>query len=55
MDQLHDANPLERQLVAKATAARIPITAAFELTPGCNMRCDMCYIRLGKEEIEKNF
>lgn len=53
MDQLHDANPLERQLVAKATAARIPITAAFELTPGCNMRCDMCYIRLGKEEIEK--
>ena len=35
MDQLNDANPLEKRLVGKANEARIPITANFELTPTC--------------------
>lgn len=35
MDQLNDANPLEKRLVNKANEARIPITANFELTPTC--------------------
>ena len=53
MDQLHDANPLEKRLVAKATIARIPITAAFELTPICNMHCEMCYIRMEKQAMNE--
>ncbi len=39
-------NPeLEKQLVLKATQQHIPITATFELTPACNLRCKMCYAR----------
>ena len=45
MDQLQDANPLERRLVEKANRGRIPITANFELTPVCTLKCDMCFIR----------
>lgn len=36
---------LEKQLVARATELRQPLTANFELTPCCNMNCDMCFIR----------
>ncbi len=37
---------LEKHLIDKANAAYQPITANFELTPECNLQCDMCYIRL---------
>lgn len=53
MDQLNDANPIERRLVNKATQARIPITANFELTPLCNLKCDMCYIRMEKASMQQ--
>lgn len=52
MDQLNDANPLEKRLVGKATEARIPITANFELTPACNLHCDMCFIRMEQSEVQ---
>lgn len=51
MDQLNDANPLEKRLVAKGTEARIPITANFELTPACNLHCDMCFIRMEQSAV----
>ena len=51
MDQLHDANPVESRLVEKATQHRIPISAAFELTPLCNLSCDMCYVRMNAREL----
>lgn len=53
MDQLNDANPVEKRLVAKATEARIPITANFELTPVCNLHCDMCFIRMEQTEVNR--
>ena len=46
MDILQDSNPIERRLVHKANLAKIPISATFELTPVCNLHCDMCYIRM---------
>lgn len=53
MDQLNDANPLEKRLVAKANEARIPITANFELTPVCNLHCDMCFIRMEQSAVQR--
>ena len=39
-------------LYRKATAAGIPFSGTFELTPVCNMDCKMCYIRLTRQEQE---
>lgn len=41
---------LEELLCLKASKLHIPITANFELTPLCNMNCDMCYIRHSQKE-----
>lgn len=53
VESLQDINPVERALVNKATANRTPINATIELTPTCNFRCDMCYIRMEKSQAEK--
>ena len=37
-------------LYRKATAAGVPLSGTFELTPVCNMDCKMCYVRLSKQE-----
>lgn len=49
-----NGNPLEleERLVAKATQNKIPLTANFELTPLCTMRCDMCFIQSNKAECD---
>ena len=39
-------------LFRKATAAGVPLSGTFELTPVCNMDCKMCYIRLSKRQQE---
>lgn len=51
MDALDSVLKIEERLVAKATLANIPIGGTFELTPLCNMNCDMCFIRLSKDEM----
>lgn len=51
MDQLYDVTPVEKRLVDKATQLRIPISASFELTPLCNLSCDMCYVRMNAREL----
>ena len=38
---------------SKAAAKRIPLVSAFEISPICNFRCKMCYIRRTPEEAEK--
>lgn len=53
MDTLDIFNTIEEKLCYKANKNRIPLSGAFELTPLCNMDCDMCYIRLTKEEMNK--
>ncbi len=54
MDLLTDANPIEQRLVDKANRLNIPISAAFELTPICNLDCDMCYVRLSQQKASKH-
>ena len=53
MDLNTPLNPVEQRLVAKADIAKIPISAAFELTPVCNLDCDMCFIHTAKHQVDK--
>ena len=39
-------------LYRKATAAGVPLSGTFELTPVCNMDCKMCYVRLSRQSQE---
>ena len=43
---------LTEYLHKKAAIAKIPLSAAFELTPVCNMACRMCYVRMDKKTQE---
>lgn len=52
MEVLDGMSGVEKMLCDKATRNRIPISAAFELTPLCNMNCRMCFLRLSKSEQE---
>lgn len=40
-------------LIDKCREKGVPYTASFELTPFCNFRCNMCYIRLDPKVAEK--
>ena len=39
-----------RIILEKCKAREIPYSACFEMTPFCNFRCNMCYIRLDPEQ-----
>jgi radical SAM protein with 4Fe4S-binding SPASM domain len=52
MDQMAGVSTAEAALFARAAAGRIPINGSLELTPLCNMNCDMCYVRLDREHME---
>jgi MoaA/NifB/PqqE/SkfB family radical SAM enzyme len=41
-----DFRKLEGELTLWATIKRFPLNATYELTPLCNLRCPMCYVRL---------
>lgn len=41
------------RLWCKAAKERIPLTAAFELLPICNLSCKMCYVRKSMEEVRE--
>ena len=43
---------IERRLIQDAAQKRIPINGSIELLPLCNMRCDMCYVRMDRQEME---
>lgn len=53
MNILEDPNKLEKRLIAKAVGSQIPLSASFELTPYCNLNCNMCFIRMNNKEIKK--
>ena len=40
-------------LLAQAKQTRTPVNGSIELLPLCNMNCDMCYVRLSREEMER--
>ena len=43
----------EKLICMKATEQKVPVNGILELTPLCNMNCDMCYVRLSREEAAK--
>ena len=53
MDFMDDTSSLEQMMIKKAKQQRVPITGSLELLPLCNMNCDMCYVRLSREEMER--
>ncbi len=52
-DQQERAATVERIMIDKAARHGIPIHGSLELLPLCNMNCDMCYVRLTREEQQK--
>ncbi|MBQ8230401.1 MAG: radical SAM protein [Lachnospiraceae bacterium] len=42
---------IRRALTQKGAAAGVPVSGTFELTPRCNLRCTMCYVRLTPEQM----
>ncbi len=52
MKSLPVAPAATEYLFQKATAAGMPLSGTFELTPVCNMDCKMCYVRLSRQDQE---
>lgn len=52
MEYMDDASSLEHAMIQRAKQQKIPINGSLELLPLCNMNCDMCYVRLTREEME---
>lgn len=52
MDFMDDASTLEKKLILRAAEHHTPVNASLELLPLCNMNCDMCYVRLSREQME---
>ena len=44
---------IQDRLIEKASRARAPIMAAFELLPMCNLQCKMCYVRKSAAEVQR--
>ena len=42
---------IRRSLCRKCAALGIPVSGIFELTPRCNLKCRMCYVRLTPEQM----
>ena len=42
---------IRRALCRKCAGLGIPVSGIFELTPRCNLRCKMCYVRLTPEQM----
>ena len=53
MEPMEGATTVERMLLEQAKRTRTPANGSIELLPLCNMNCDMCYVRLSREEMEK--
>lgn len=43
---------IRRNLCRRCAALQIPVSGIFELTPRCNLGCEMCYIRLTSEQMK---
>lgn len=43
--------PLTQYLFSKASVKKIPLSGTFELSPVCNFRCRMCYVRKTRAEV----
>ena len=45
MEPMADANNLEQAMMRRAKTQGIPLNGSLELTPLCNLNCEMCYVR----------
>lgn len=43
-----------KYLYQKSARSHIPVSGTFELTPMCNMSCEMCYVRMKTEDVLKS-
>ena len=48
-DKGQDMN-IKKYVFQKAAKNHIPVSGTFELTPRCNLECEMCYIRMSAAE-----
>lgn len=46
-------NIVEKQLINLAEQKQIPINAGLEITPICNLHCDMCYVRQEQSTVKQ--
>lgn len=53
MDEYRSFSTVERSLMARASAAKKPVSGSMELLPLCNMNCKMCYVRLSPGEMKR--
>ena len=53
MDFLDGENTVEKMLIKHGVKDKRPASGTLELTPLCNMNCDMCYVHLSNEEMNK--
>ena len=53
MNHYTSEDTLEKNMIKYAAAKSVPINGSFELLPLCNLNCKMCYVRLSREEMEK--
>ena len=53
MEPMETASTVERMLLEQAKRTLTPANGSIELLPLCNMNCDMCYVRLSHEEMER--
>lgn len=42
---------IRRNLIRRCADLGIPVLGTFELTPRCNLRCKMCYVRMTPEQM----
>ncbi|MBQ8621901.1 MAG: radical SAM protein [Oscillospiraceae bacterium] len=42
---------IRRVLTRRCARLGVPVSGSFELTPRCNLRCKMCYVRLTPEQM----
>ena len=52
MDPLEAVDSSERKLFRLAADNNIPVNGSIEVSPICNMNCDMCFVRLSRDEME---
>ena len=43
---------IKDKLYARAAQQKLPLTGAFELSPVCNFKCSMCYVRKSMGEVQ---
>lgn len=53
MELFDITEPIQERMANVAVKKRLPLGGTMELLPMCNMDCKMCYVRLSKEQMEK--